>query len=427
LTIHAISIRAARLPQAISNRRFVLGLLFVALLLRLAAVVALRSPAQFHGMQAGADAVEFNALGLNMANGSGYTLHGAPTSFRAPGFSLFLALLYKISYENYRLVYIALCAISTLTCWLVYLLGRELLPERGARIAATFTAFYIPGIYYSTVFVSETLFTTCLAAGLAAFAHYVRRGSLGFLVLAAVALGWAALTRPFAVLLLPPLAAVLLGGSRAWRRRIVPPLVFTAVFCACVLPWTVRNYLVHRQIVLLTTNGGSTFYGGNNDRVTHERPYLGSWLSTVDLPGRAELVRLPDEVAQDRYCWQLGFAWVRTHGKELPLLVFYKFVRFWLPDLASENRAFVVVSSITYLPLLFLLIVAVFRIAKKEAACSLEWAPIHIAMLTAVVTALIFWGSPRFRDGNIPLVAVYAAIPVARRKSEHPASNTVRA
>jgi hypothetical protein len=43
------------------------------------------------------------------------------------------------------------------------------------------------------------------------------------------------------------------------------------VFPGVMAPWTVRNYRVHGRFVLVATNGGSTFYGRNNDRVVTTR------------------------------------------------------------------------------------------------------------------------------------------------------------
>src|SRR4051794_32779038 len=133
-----------------SRQKYCVLLLLLAFVLRWGAVVGLRDMHQFHGRAvAGADAVEFNALGLNMASGHGYSIvPGRPTSFRAPGFPLVLAALYRISYGNYALVYTALSLIGALTCLLTYAMAREILKEGTARIAGLLGAFYLPHIYF---------------------------------------------------------------------------------------------------------------------------------------------------------------------------------------------------------------------------------------------------------------------------------------
>jgi 4-amino-4-deoxy-L-arabinose transferase-like glycosyltransferase len=391
---------------------FLLILLLGAFALRFLAVVALRNPHTFHGMQAGADAVEYNRLALNLASGAGYTIHpGTPTAFRAPGFPLLLAGVYRISYEGYLLAYLTQCLLGSLTCLLIYWLARELVSERSARIAAVLSALYFPSIYSCTVFMSETLFSACLALGLVALIRYMRLGGIPYLVLSALALGWSTLTRPFSILLLPLFVIVVAAGMmRKGRLRLAPLVVFTAVFLSVVAPWSIRNYLVYRQVVLLTTNGGSTFYGANNDRVLHEFRLLGGWTSTVELPGRAAIDATPDEVSHDRLEWKLGIEWVRSHLANMPILESYKFVRFWLPDISSQNRKFVLMDTIGYTPFLLLILIGAGRCIRGREYRSGPWWVLHVTMLAAIFTALIFWGSPRFRDGNAPALLVYAAL-----------------
>jgi hypothetical protein len=121
-----------------------------------------------------------------------------------------------------------------------------------------------------------------------------------------------------------------------------------AAWALVVLPWTVRNFAVFNQLVWITTNGGSTFYGANNDIVLHDRAFLGSWVSTTRLPGQSLIDA--DEAVHDRIAWRLGFAWVRSHWSQMPLLFCYKIGRFIMPAVESPNKNFVVLQSITYLP-----------------------------------------------------------------------------
>src|SRR5262249_60480337 len=110
----------------------------------------------------------------------------------------------------------------------------------------------------------------------------VRLESLTY-VGAGLLLGAAALTRPFALLAVPFFALVLLAHLR-WRG-LLAGVVLGLTTAAVVVPWTYRNYHVHHRFVPVATNGGSTFYGGNNDRVVNERRLFGSWVSTTELPG----------------------------------------------------------------------------------------------------------------------------------------------
>ncbi|MCH7660848.1 MAG: glycosyltransferase family 39 protein, partial [Euryarchaeota archaeon] len=139
------------------------------------------------------DGREYNTLALRVASGAGYgygNSAGQGTSFRAPGFPLFLAGVYYIFGENYVSAYLAFCALGALSCLLTYYLAREVLSEGFSRVAALFAVFYFPHVYYATIFASENLFAPCLAMGLWLFLKHLRGGSLLLLLGAAGALGW---------------------------------------------------------------------------------------------------------------------------------------------------------------------------------------------------------------------------------------------
>jgi 4-amino-4-deoxy-L-arabinose transferase-like glycosyltransferase len=402
-----------------------------AFLIRLAAVLLLRNPHAFHGMQAGADAVEYNRLALSLAGHLGYVLQpGHPTSFRAPGFPFFLAGVYSISYENYLLGYLAQCLLGTITVVLTYFLARQLLPVRQAQWSGIIAALYFPHIYFSTLFVSEPLFTASLALGLVLFIRHLKSGAYLALITAGLALGWATLTRPIALLLLPMLAGILLftGARGKGLRPLLSALTFGCAFLLVIAPWSLRNYGIYNHVVLLTTNGGSTYYGGNNDTVLHDKQYLGGWISTVSLPGRPLIDATPDEASHDRVEWRLGLQWTGSHWKDLPELYVFKFIRFWLPDISSGNRKFVILDSVLSVPTLVMVLWGIGRCVGRKACWTPVWATVHLAMLSSIVGALFFWGSPRFRDADTPMLALYAsmALPKSVRGGEPALPRTSR-
>jgi hypothetical protein len=189
-------------------------------------------------------------------------------------------------------------------------------------------------------------------------------------------------------------------------------VVLAAAALAVVLPWTARNYRVHGRLVLIATNGGSTFYGGNNDRVVSEVRQLGHWISTVELPHRDLVDAAPNEVSHDQVEWRLGCQWLREHPAAVPQLVACKLARlvFWLPDFDGGRRAYYLVRAAGYFPFLLLMLVGAFCCARRPALRTPPWLAVHGALLATAVAAVIFWGSPRFRDANLPLLMLYAAV-----------------
>ena len=118
------------------------------------------------------------------------------------------------------------------------------------------------------------------------------------------------ITRPNVVTLLPGVAVGFALALRRQRRSWVAP-VLAAGFAALLVisPWTVRNYRVHHHWFFVATGGGRNYWMGNNPEAqvvstANVLPYLALM---------AELVRLPDDMARDRYLYRLGMKFVREH------------------------------------------------------------------------------------------------------------------
>jgi 4-amino-4-deoxy-L-arabinose transferase-like glycosyltransferase len=393
--------------------RFAFILLVLAFLLRLGAVLAVRDIHQFHGPgPAGADAVDFNADALNLVSRHEFAVNpGHPTAFRAPGFPFLLAAIYSVFPAGYMVVYLCLCFCGAATCVLTWLASRELVNERVARAAGILLGVYFPHIYQSTVFLSEVLFGLLTVLGLWMILIYWRTGYLRWMAAAGVVFGYDALVRPVAVItaVFIVLCLLLIGNrQRFWVSTVLPIVCFGLAACAMVLPWTWRNYELFHKPVLIATNGGAAFHGGNNDVVLTNPKYKGLWITSVELPGRDLIEATPDEVAHDQVELMLGEQWAMTHWKQLPVLEFYKLARFFLPDTSSTNRIFVALGTLCYVPVLVLMAAALFRAGRKFWTNG-DWRIVHALVLGNVVNALIFSGLPRYREAIAPILLMYAA------------------
>jgi Dolichyl-phosphate-mannose-protein mannosyltransferase len=390
---------------------FLLIVVAGAFLLRLGVVLALHPLDQGPEGPDSDDDVEYNHLAWHLARGEGYiNEHGQPTSFRAPGFPFFLAGLYTVAGPCYALAWLSFCALGALSCLLTYFLARELLDEDVARLAAVLAVVYPPHVHQAATFLSENLFVPLLALGLWLFMRHLKSRSLGVLALAGLSLGAATLARSFGLLLLPLLLLVLAwAGLKQRRFPLAAGLVLGVSFLAAIVPWTVRNYGVHGKPVLIATNGGSTFYGGNNGRVATEPRNFGHWISTTELPDRDKIDATPDELAHDQMEWHLGWQWLKENPGYWPRLVVFKVARlcFWLPDLEPAGK---VVRAVCYLPFLVLFLAGMGACLRRREYWTPAWLVVHGTMLATVLTALIFWGAPRFRDANAPLLMLYAAV-----------------
>lgn len=409
---------------------FALALFAVSFVVRTALVLALRDVHVGPCGICSADDVEFNNLALRVSRGEGYVNdQGLPTSFRAPGWPLFLAGIYRLIGVHVPLVYLVLCLLGASACVLTYLLARELVSENTARVAGSLATIYVPHVYFSAGFLSEGLFVPLLALGGWLFIRSLKAGSLAPLLFAGLALSCATLTRPFALLLWPILSTILVVTRFRQRRLpLLHMLAFTLAFSLCIVPWTLRNQHVHGRFVLIATNGGSTFYGGNNERVVREIRQLGYWISTTELPHRDWIEAAPTEVEHDKMEWKLGLDWLCDNLQFVPFLCACKAARLclWLPDFDGGSRWYLFVRVLGYMPFLPLILLGLIVCVRRRLHRQSEWMVVHGMLLATLITALIFWGSPRFRDANLPLLMLYAAVGLERIRSVECVNNLKR-
>lgn len=406
-------------PAPFASRRTYLAVLFaLAFLCRFGVVLGLRDIHKFHGRSAGGiDAVEFNAIALNLASGHGYAVvPGQLTSFRAPGLPFLLSVLYRFSYENYVLGYLSLILLGTLTCVVTYYAARELIPENLARAAGLLAAIYLPHVYFSSIFLSEVLFAFCVGLGLWLLLMYLRKKALWLLAAAGVCMGYAALARPIGLLLPAFLAPALIAAAAKSPARTLGTVALLGLAAiSVIIPWSIRNYEVHHHMVMIATNGGSTFYGANNDITLHDRKYLGSWLPTNFLPGRKDIEATPDEYSHDQLEWKLGQRWVSAHLVDLPLTTVYKIARFWLPDWSSGNRKFVLMQIAGYTPFGILIVWGIFlSLRLTPGSMPPGWLAVHGILAANLASSIVFYGSARFRDSITPVLMIYAALALDR-------------
>jgi 4-amino-4-deoxy-L-arabinose transferase-like glycosyltransferase len=391
-----------------ADSRYYLCLLFLgAVALRMIGLVSLRQLNHAPGMQAGIDGIDFANLGRALAQGRGFVWpNGRPTSFRAPGFPIYLSAIFYCFHLSYLAANLSFPIVGAAGSISTYLLAKEAVSERAARLAGVLFALYFPAIYFCTVWLSEPLFMLIFALSLWQYLIHLRTRSCWALAIAGVLFSCSVLVRPFAILMLP---ALLYLEARNSRNRLFACSLLLVCAIAPLSIWTARNYRVHHAFVLVATNGGSTFYGGNNDLVLNDPRYMGAWVSTVHLAGRPLINAAANEYQHDHVEWRLGVAWVRENLTKMPLLIAMKLVRFTLPDFDSQNRLFAILSVFACLPFYPLWIFGTRAIIKRKHS-TVPWLVLHCAMAATVATALIFWGSPRFRDAAAPILMVYAAL-----------------
>ena len=369
------------------------------------------------------DEREFLSLARSLAAGRGYVyddeiLRGPLQPFgRAPGYPLFLALTgggRAVVEHVPASVKVAQAIVGALGIAAIAALAGRLAGHRAARAAAAIAAVYPPLVWISAYAYSEAVFWPFGLFVVWAFDRVAnaRNGTPVKGVVAGVAAGVGALVRA-AMMTFLPLAALWLFARRGWKTAAA----FTLGTIVVLAPWTIRNYEHHGRLVLVASEGGVTFWTGNNALARGEGDLAANpELKRASLALRAAHPHLTEEQMEPVY-YREAFSWMSEHPLLWMTLEFRKL--FYLvvpigPSYTLHSTRYYVASVVSYGLLLALAIPGVIRLGTAARA---RTPGLWLLALSAVAIALIFFPQERFRIPVIdPTLIICAAGLAASRR-----------
>jgi 4-amino-4-deoxy-L-arabinose transferase-like glycosyltransferase len=298
---------------------------------------------------------------------------------------------------------------STLTVLLAFLLARALFDERAALATAGLVAFYPNLVGYSHLLWTETLYVMLSFAWALLLVHGVRRDRWSALGAAGLLLGCGALVRQTGMPTIG-LAVVWLWvlGVPRWRPLLARALVVVAGAALVIAPWTVRNWRVYDQVVLISTTGGQAMLYGASPNVRADlrrlsargiRPFTLAY-------DRAARARAREIVRHDPSAWvkrmvtiNLPSLWHPGYEGVIDHLVDEDGYPHVSPGLARLGIVVVVGSYV------LLGVVAMIGLAFAPAR-EARWLVLGLAVLYGVLHTVV-WGLPRHR---LPVMA-FATLP----------------
>ncbi|HEX7880874.1 MAG TPA: glycosyltransferase family 39 protein, partial [Candidatus Eisenbacteria bacterium] len=161
----------------------------------------------------------------------------------------------------------------------LFLIARRLVGPIPAALAALVMSVYPYLLFLSGLLYPQAVFHLTFLVMIYGLLRWMQDGGTRWFVLGGVALGVSAL---FVVPILSasPLVAlwVVLAGRGPFFARVRDAVVLGLITLATILPATARNYLVSRQLILLSSMGGSAFYWANNDQADPYNRDADVWL-----------------------------------------------------------------------------------------------------------------------------------------------------
>ena len=413
---------------------FPVRIYLIALILRLVPVLLTR------GLAIGLDDMfQYDMLARSLASGNGFRwyaradlnilsqfvdfdldkiqdydpIRGIATSFRAPLYPAFLAAVYFLTGTGESRFFVArlvqVIILSAPLAPLTYLVGRRLLPEKEstARMASAIVASYPILILYPLGLGTENLFFILLLSAFLCLIQLVDRNSLGSCILAGALLALTCLTR--SVIL--PFAALALIWTWFKVSRNGTLAVFL-IMSALILPWVIRNSLLHGKISGIESSMGYNLYLGYHPQGD------GSFVFGPSL----DLLTIVDDAERDRVGMQNATEFISDQpGRFIPLAVkrlgfFFGLEKRVLMYFYSNN----LVGHLPSLPLLliFLVLAIPFVIISLSAVMGFFIMRPGGPKITLLVLLFVAYLLPhvfilsedRFHLALVPFLAIFAGV-----------------
>ncbi len=353
---------------------------------------------------------------------------GEGVLFLGPLYPGFIAGVYAIFGASLPVLKAVQAVLGAGTCVLVWGLARELFDRRVAALAGALAAAYGMLVFYGGTVMIVNLQVPLVVGLVWAVIRTLRHPSLPGWVLCGGLLGLSALARQTVLLLAPLLALwILFGqqGEHSFARRLAHGATFAVTIFALILPFTIRNYVVGDDLVLLNSTGGANFYMGN------QRQADGTWtLPSIGARHRVDNPRAmrdaferaaQDAVGHSLKPSQVSAYWLargldeiradpgRWLGLELRKLgLFWNAYEVWNNRSVEVSRRF---SWVLRLPLVSFGAMVPFGLLGLilTARRWRELFPVHATLGVYLASALLFFVLSRYRLPAVVLLIPFAA------------------
>ncbi|MEA1907574.1 MAG: glycosyltransferase family 39 protein [Euryarchaeota archaeon] len=366
------------------------------------------------------DASAYNTMAIGLISGNGYG--GGISSYWPPGQPFFLAAIYTVFGYSPQMACIFQAVISSLTCIVIYYIGKMVFGRKVGAISGLIAALYPTFIIFCGDLRSETLFIFLSGLSVLFLLRTLDDFSARSISIAGVSFGLAMLVRP-AIMGLAPLVCIwIVLSSKDRKKNLMRSITFCIVLMAVISPWMIRNYNVHHQFVLVSTNGGVNLWLGNNaDATGMACNYLKNETMLWTIWNTSD-----DEVEREKLFYEKGFLFIRENPIDVLRLDIKKFSYLWgfplhffgmhLNDMFINpipKWLFIVLAPLTILPYIALLPLAIIGVVFYQNWNKSTYLLILIIFYYTLIHSVIL-AETRYHLQIIPYLIVFAAYGICK-------------
>jgi 4-amino-4-deoxy-L-arabinose transferase-like glycosyltransferase len=349
------------------------------------------------------DAASYDRIARTLLAGGAYGESiGHPSAFWPPMYPFFLTAVYwAFGYQPMlaRLIQAVLGAVLPL---MVFLIGEQLQENRVARWASLGAALYPYLIYFGAWLIAESLYFALLSLILWTGIRLQQLPSYRKACVVGLLIGLATLAKPTILMQLPFMAIWFLFciPSASVYKRLTIGAITALMLMLVIIPWSTRNYGLFGKFIPISTNGGYTFYGANN-----ESAFGGHY---ENFPPKIKDLNEVDE--QTEY-YRLGTTWIKNNPGQFAWLVAQKFKRLVSPlSVASSEHDFMVPASwAIYSIYSVFLLISLYGILLSLRRWR-EFFLLYTPILGVMTSTLLFYGDVRYTLPTVPSLLLFGIL-----------------
>lgn len=300
-------------------------IMFLAFTVRVAAIFLL-------GRHIAPELWEYNDIALNIIHNKGYITKCLNTDYRSLGYPFYpilSAVSHFLTHENYFVLEMLNVVLSVLVCYLIYRIAEKIFNAGTALISSFLVAMHPGLIVYSTKIHELTLVVFFMTLLLWLIIRLDLSRTVNN-VLIGLIIGIGTLTRPTIIFFLPVYFIYVWLSSKRIELSLRPTLIVCLAAILAILPWTIRNYDVHKKWIFITTSSAEHFWRGNNPTAsgTSLTQDNRSIIEVAPLEFREKLYSMK-EIEQYDLFYKDTLKFIKSDPPHFINMIFKKFIYFW--------------------------------------------------------------------------------------------------
>lgn len=349
---------------------------------------------------------------------------GTKVFYHAPLYAYLLAFIYTIFGHNYYAVRIVQFFIGSLSCLLIYFIAKKIFNHKIGILASLIALTYGIFIFFEGELLRPFLIVFLSLLSILMLLWTVEKPNYKKWFVVGLILGFSAITRENILLFIPFVLfwiGIVFKGKKTRKQMLLYGMTFCLGIIIVIIPVTLRNYYVGKDLVLISSQGGLNFYIGNNPEANKTITLQpgAEWDELASLPARKGGLGKPSE--QSNWFFSQAFRFIKREPLKWTGIMLKKFVFFLNAFEVTPNHDINFFK--THSPLLRMLLGKFWKIIYPFGIvcplafvgivlCFKQWKKVlllYLFIFTYMSSVILFHVRARYRVPVIPFLIIFGA------------------